>query len=157
MLAACSCRRLSYGERTVDTIEAGGFKHYKIFLRKSLSLAAAIFLSGAVVTSANASTWQLHATEIDDKLNVYINTVLKFTCLFGQTCTFDLTPQMNTGRNVIAIQVVNSSAGYTYGYTLMKDNLTYASEFCGIFNSIGCNSSDLNIGVVYARTWVVTK
>ena len=63
----------------------------------------------------------------------------------------DVSNFVRPGANDLLITDLNTISGWTYGYDFRIDGVTYASDVCGIANSVGCDNGDTTPGVVFSR------
>jgi hypothetical protein len=103
----------------------------------------------ALVTCANASTWSLHLSGIDDSMDVLVNGTLVYTCSFGQTCSVKLSKYLVSGRNTLELRLDNTEAGWTFNYKVLKDGEVVLKDSCGKFNISGCMGDQQDSGTVY--------
>lgn len=109
-------------------------------------------------TAAEASTWRLRVFNVDDRMDVMLNGILRLSCNYGQTCDIDLTNFMTSGTNNLILQVTNTAfGGFTYGYVLAKDSAIYSQEVCGMQAYVGCSNNDGTQGVVHRVFFKLTK
>jgi hypothetical protein len=129
-------------------------------MNRNISVAVIGVYACLLGTVAEASTWRIRVFNVDDKVEVFINSTgtASLTCNYGQTCETDLTGAMVAGTNHIVLQVTNGAiGGYTYGYVLTKDSTIFSQEVCGMQGRVGCANNDGTQGIVRKILFKVTK
>lgn len=114
-----------------------------------LRIALSAALSFVLATAAQASSWKLHLSGIDDSMAVYVNGNLVYTCSFGQTCSVNLSQYLLSGTNTLEMQLTNTVSGWTFDYKILKDGVVVLKDKCGNFNVSGCMGDQQDTGVVY--------
>lgn len=127
--------------------------------------AAACFAAVAIFTPVTSfaspilatDTFALRLYDVDDVMSAYITNSthsqqLMFTANFGQDFGYvDISSYVTPGANDILLQLVNGPAGWTYGYDFTINGASFDAGHCGVFNTIGCNNSDLSQGLVWSH------
>ncbi|HEY5237669.1 MAG TPA: hypothetical protein VIJ62_04750 [Rhizomicrobium sp.] len=103
----------------------------------------------SLFTAADASTWTLHLSGIDDSMGVYVNGSLVSTCNVGKTCSVNLNNFLVSGPNTLKLILTNKTSGWTFDYKLLKDGVNVLSAKCGTLNVTGCLGNQFDLGKVY--------
>jgi hypothetical protein len=120
------------------------------------TIAAAALLAGTDTVFA-APIFDLRFYNVDDVMNASITNaafadqgVLQANFL-EDTRFVDISSIVRPGQNDLLLTDVNTTQGWTYGYDFRIDGVTYASDVCGIANSVGCDGGDTTLGTVFSR------
>jgi hypothetical protein len=127
--------------------------------------AAALLATIATVVSAPSyagpilatDTFALRVYDVDDVMSAFITNSshsqqLMFTANFNQDFGYvDISSYVTPGANDILLQLFNGPAGWTYGYDFTTNGTSFDAGHCGVFNTIGCNNSDLSKGLVWSH------
>lgn len=122
---------------------------------RALILAAILAL---LPQGAAAATYSLRFFQVDDDLSAYItNSGFSHQLVlhrgFGPDYPYvDITPFVRNGSNTLDLELVNGPMGWTYGYDFRINDVTFASDACGIFNTHGCNNDAYGQGIVWTKS-----
>lgn len=110
--------------------------------------------------SSKQSRYYLKATNIDDYGYIIINGSIEHevSYLGPELGWTDITDKLRRGRNKVTFRVENGpSGGWTYGFSLKKDNKILWEDYCGRKGALGCNDNDTTTGIVFEKTLYVTR
>jgi hypothetical protein len=109
-----------------------------------------------------SDTFTLRFYDVDDYLSAHIsnysfNDQQVLVASFSQvTGDVDISQFVRDGVNEIRLDLINNSAGWTYGYDFRVNGVSVVADQCGVFNMVGCQNSDLTNGLAWSQNIVFT-
>ena len=101
--------------------------------------------------------WAVELSNIDDYMLLNVDGQLIGRCEFLKTCTFDISNRILPAGSDVNIQLYNVKGGYTYGYKIIHNGVTFAADFCGTANAVGCDNNSVTSGLVKNFNIPITK
>lgn len=102
--------------------------------------------------------FSLRLFNTDDTLRAYISnatythTPILTNGFMADTGLQDISSYLRPGSNRLELELQNLTSGYTYGYELRRDSAIIDSATCGQVGVAGCNSNDVQTGIVFEHS-----